>query len=281
MYERRPSQRGFLIITVMVLLVVVVIVTSWMLRSSAIRSSVAQRQVNAYEQHHQLLSVRHIALRWIGRQQGTSNLDELAGDPREGLAPPVVYDATLPDGMSIRMTLERGQGLASRDVEAAKSQSQRALMLGVLARINEMGATDDLTRKVGPIRMVLTSCPDAVLQAIGAGRPALTDALFRLRDEGEASSGAIQTTLQNYGVDVETASAIATELFASDTRLWKLTAYTEVEGNRRAYRLYMMQDAEGGQMLAWKILEARLLELEDDNSDAGPASVPTQGSLVR
>ncbi|GAB4553071.1 MAG: hypothetical protein Tsb0013_15500 [Phycisphaerales bacterium] len=273
MVRARERQGGFLIVAVMVLLLVVVVTSTWLLTSASYRSTVAQRQIDAYQHHHEMLSVRHIALRWMVRQRGLSELEEMAGDPGAIGGPPTVYDATLPDGLSVRITLERGQGLPSRDLEGATNDTQRELMESLLSELGRMVDLRAYSRSVGPVRMVLSSTPDEVIEAIGAGRPSVADALRRARSEGQDATGQIQTTLQNFGVDLELARAIATELFAGETRLWKLTAYTEREGNQRVYRLYMMQDADGPQMLAWKILEATLIDgPSDDQMASDPAS---------
>ncbi|MEM1422511.1 MAG: hypothetical protein AAGH64_00760 [Planctomycetota bacterium] len=271
MVRTRGARRGFLIVAVMVLLLVVVVTTTWMLTSGSYRSNLAQRRIDAYQHHHELMSVRHIATRWMTRQRNLADLEEFAGNPADLSDPPVVYSTTLPDGLSVRLTLERGQGVPTRDLDAATSEQQRMLMENLLDALGGMTDLEEVTRSVGPTRLVLTSAPDIVLEAVGASDPTVTDALLRARAEGVTATGAIQTALQNAGVDPQLARAIASDLFMNETRLWKLTAMTERDGNRRAYRLYMMQDAESSQILQWKLLEARLLDGEDPS---GGGSLP-------
>lgn len=264
--RRRPRQAhrgGFLIVSVLVLLMIVVIMTAVMLRSSTARHAVVQRQINGYQDHHDMLSVRHVALRWMSRGRGLEALEEIAGDPRLGADPPLVYAADLPDGLAIRLTVERGQGLLQRDLEGAESPKQRELIQRTLDVLALSDDSDGLTRNIGPVRLVLSTVPDELIEALGSGNQAIVSALLAAKREGQDSPGEIQRTLEEFGVAQQQAITLASELFTNQTRMWKLTAYTERESNRRRIALYMMQEGDSS-FRTWKILDARVLPPEPD-----------------
>ena len=252
--QRAGSRRGFLIISVMVLLIIVVTVTSWMLASAVRRAGVVELRLETYRQHHELMSVRAIADQWISRQRDGA-LEELAGDPRLRDRPePLVYDAQLPDGLRLRMTLARAQGTILRDTELADSVRMRETMEGVLERLALLGATEEATRAFGPAKFVLSDAPDALIEAVAGDDPATRAALLRAREEAINNPGEIQRELQNAGVEFDVAGRLAGELFAASTSLWRLTVYAQREGNRRVYRLYMHETGTPNVMSDWRIV---------------------------
>ena len=278
-HARSAQRRGFLIISILVLMMIVVTMTAVMLRSSTARNAVIEQQIGGYQDHHDMLSVRHIALRWMSRGRGFEALEEIAGDPRSLAPAPVVYRAELPDGLRVEISVERGQGLLQRDLDGADTATQRALLQTALDTLALTGETDEYTRNVGPMRLMLGTVPDPLIDAIAGTRREIAAGLRRARDAGEYSPGEIQHRLIEFGVEQQLAIDIASELFTTQTRLWKLTAHVEREGNRRRIALYMMQ--EGDQNIrTWKILEARDLPPVTDN-EARAGLAPTRSGRVR
>lgn len=260
------QRRGFLIITVMVLMVIVVIVMSWMLTTANVRGNVAQQQINAYRDHHDLMSIRHIARSYMRRNRTNERLEEIVGDPLVARAEePVVYEAALPDGLNVRITLARAQGTVLRGFDGADSAAQRALLESMVADLDATGDAAEYTRAIGPARIVLGDAPDRVLQSIAGESSAVFETLRSCRIEGVTNPGMIQTRLQNAGIDVDTATRIGTRLFTSQTELWRLTVFAERDGNQRQYYLYMMREGDSGGGF-WEILEARVLELDDEDA---------------
>ncbi len=169
------SRRGFTFVLVIIVTILATMMISWQLRRMNLRAVAVQMQVDAYQEHHQLLGVRDVVWNWARRRAPSNAMPELAAEPGPH------YEAQLPGEFLVRVWVRDGQGTILANLKGADTPRRRDLMIELLRRVPL--DRPDLTRRGGPMEMSITAMPDAVIEAISGGDQQLASAMRFIRED--------------------------------------------------------------------------------------------------
>lgn len=258
--------RGFVFLTVLLMLAVATIVLTVALQRSNLQATIAQRQIDGYVEHHELLGVRDYANNWLTRQNEPGKLAEYAekGD--------VAHRFALDEGTVLRIHVADGQGTVLRSLATITSPETRRWLAGVLSRIPQDSI--GLTRRAGPPQVSIRSAPDEVLQAIAGGNPELFSALVAARSKEVKTPVELLQALDRAGVDANVAQTLSRHLVVEPT-LWRLNVEAVHPEGIRRYTLLAEKRMNLTQMHEWRAVgEAEALTLfpEEAGSAGGSRS---------
>lgn len=213
--RKTTRRRAFVFLWVLALMMIATLLIGGGLRQTVARANIVARQIESYERHHEMLSMRDIVWTRL-RGMDTEELEQRARQGERAIR------ERLSNEITIAYTLEDGQGtIRVMNPDDIPDSVTRHWMTTVLEYLPP-DTFDRFTRRSGPMTISLRAAPDEVLTAVARGDEDLRDALIRARDSERIENQAeLVEALQGYGVDANEAMQTARR-FDFDPELWKV-----------------------------------------------------------
>ena len=209
-------RRGFTFVLVLIVTILATAMISWQLRRMNLRAVATQMQVDAYEEHHQLLGVRDVVWNWARRRSANRSLDSMA---QVAATPGPHYVTEMPGQFTIKVWVRDGQGTILANLNGAENERRRELMIELLRRVPI--DRPDLTRRGGPMSMSVTALPDLVIDALCGGDEQLASTLRYLRDDTSRERRDLRAELVQQGYEPNDIADIY-GLLTFEPVLWRL-----------------------------------------------------------
>lgn len=207
-------RRGFIFLLVLLVVAVGAIIIAGGINRANVEANIVQRQLDGYQQHHELLGIRDLVLFWVTREQGDNKLAEYA-NAREPATRMV-----LPENVAVIIHIRDGQGTLRARLQQGDAPEVAGLLIDVLSYLPTQRA--DLLRKAGPLAVSLRAAPDEVITAISRGNPEVESVLRKLRDDDKVHRGIFVEELQRAGVSAEEIQLLSELVSFDQTRLWRI-----------------------------------------------------------
>jgi type II secretory pathway component PulK len=221
---RRPTSRrrgGFALPMVFLLALVVGITAAVMLERETVQHLSSERVLASYREHHMGRGVREVVSAWLVTLTGQPLEKMIAEDGR-------VLDIRRPDGGTVRVYFEDGQGSALTDLTAAGGEDL-AIGRAIRERLRELGGGrphPSWVRTVGPVRISAATAASEVLEAAAFAvtkkkevSRAFAREVVRARDEGQLTVERIGVAAQRAGLSGEERTQID-RVLAARPDLW-------------------------------------------------------------
>jgi len=240
------QRRGFVIVFVLMMIMLSIAVIGWTIQRAAMRAHIAERQIEGYRRHHELLGVRDVVNHFLTRRETQSELREYAesGD--------VAKRVLLPSGVVLMLTVHDAQGTVLARLDAAGSPETADRLVDVMSRLPP--DRTDLLRSFGPPKISLRAADELVVMALAGDNSELGEALLKLREDPEVSDEPRLTQkLTEMGFDLQEINWFM-PLIEMRPRLWNI----EVEAlDERGSRFYSVKAELNGNVTIlreWKAL---------------------------
>lgn len=154
------TRRAFALPTALLLGAVAIVLIAAMLQRQSAQGRIAQKQLDAYAEHHIARGFNDAVEAWIQSNGSRSIAEALAEDGK-------AFDLATESGQRVGVWLRPGQGRLLLQLGGPGGQAADDLRrAGVLLRRREPARLDLLTRRDGPIQADAGSAPEPVLRAI-------------------------------------------------------------------------------------------------------------------
>ncbi len=264
---RRLARRGFVFLLVLMIISAGVIVISSGINRAVVKGAIVQRQLDGYQQHHELLGIRDLVKFWLVREQADSRLAEYASvdEPATRII--------LPDNLALVIRIRDGQGTLRARLQPGDAPEVEEMLLDVLSWVPM--DRRDLLRRTGPLAVSLRAAPDEVVSALARGNPDVEAVLKNLRDKDSVHRGIFVEELQRAGVDPEEIKLLSELVAFEQTTLWRIEVDAVDVRGTRTYAGLVQMDRTSSTWFDWKAETGRQPDRALDDPSA-PLAFPTR-----
>jgi len=261
---RRLARRGFVFLLVLMIISAGVIVISSGINRAVVKGAIIQRQLDGYQQHHELLGIRDLVKFWLVREQADSKLAEYASvdEPATRIL--------LPDNLALVIRIRDGQGTLRARLQPGDAPEVEEMLLDVLSWVPM--DRRDLLRRTGPLAVSLRAAPNEVVAALARGNPDVEAVLRKLRDQESVHRGIFVEELQRAGVTAEEIKLLSELVAFEQTRLWRIEVDAVDVRGTRTYAGLVQMDRTTSTWFDWK---AETTRQPDRRTSDDPFAPPT------
>lgn len=263
----RASRPGFVFVLVLMLLVLAGIVVGASLQRSTASMLMAERQLEGYRKHHEMLGIRDYASSWLRKPEYKPDLLGALAESGEVAHRFVIENPG--NNIVILISVRDGQGTVLRSLASITNPDLRRWVVEVLSRLPPN--RPDLTRRSGPALVSLHAASDEVLDAIAGFDTKLSAGLRDARDKGAENATELQASLQRHNVDDLAANAV-TKYLSFEPSLWRLNVEVVYPDHINRYTLLAEKENNLTKLHEWR-------PVGDSEAESlfGQAMTPTPG----
>lgn len=255
-------RRGFVFLLVLMIISAGVIVISGGITRAVVKGSIIQRQLDGYEQHHELLGIRDLVKFWLVREQADSKLADYAS------ADEPATRILLPNNLALVIRIRDGQGTLRARLQPGDAPEVEEMLLDVLSWVPM--DRRDLLRRSGPLGVSLRAAPNEVVAALARGDPDVEAVLRKLRDQESVHRGYFVEELQRAGVSADEIRLLSELIAFEQTRLWRIEVEAVDARGTRTYSGLVQMDRTTVAWFDWKADTTRPTDRHSDDPFAPP-----------